>query len=492
MKYSLLIIDDESQRNSAYRELLSDEFDLEIQNDIVSQDLQNAINDSKVDCIILDMVLSKAPNPDKEHFDMVMDMIGSKKPVVLISRSFNKIASWISNQRERPNIIAFIGWDELYTETYQIKDVSTAASFRLRIKLALNKYFHRSNSEKEPNSSIVLVHFSDFQFGDPNYAPDAKLLNDRILAIKLIQDYKLKIDFIIASGDIAYTGLPSEFEKGYEWLYDFAVLVLPQNFKNIGERILLCPGNHDVNLSLNAADYFTYNFRASSTTPTPDTFLKKRESPINDHTQFGLLPFTQFAYRLTGDINWIENPYGNCFINDRFIGWGIRFIHINTVMELGYLTPKQISVIADKVKNLAKSSRPVQDHLFTLIIAHNGPEDMGYIFGSDVPQAAGDLFGLINAVGGDLYLHGHRHKTERLRTISYEGKFTTKMRYGMSGTISLNQGLQPSDSRRSFSVIELFRKDSIVTNYEVKIFEIEGQDFHEATHKKSEVDLTKQ
>src|SRR5688500_5721392 len=98
MTYKLVIIDDESQRNETYQRIFDNGFEIEIQNDISSEFLQNAIIDPKLDGIVLDMVLSKSNNPDKESFERVMEMIGNKKPVILVSRSFNTIASWLNNQ----------------------------------------------------------------------------------------------------------------------------------------------------------------------------------------------------------------------------------------------------------------------------------------------------------------------------------------------------------------------------------------------------------
>ena len=485
MKYKILIIDDESQRNNSYNDWLSKDFEIEIQNDIVSKDLHNAINDPKIDCIFLDMVLSKSPGLDKESFESIVDMIGKKKPIILISRYFNRIASWIKAQAEKTNIIFIIGWDEIYNDS-SVRDENIAKNFITRIKLELNRYYHRSNSEKAPDSSIFLLHISDLQFGDPDYTPDAKILNERIIAQYLVQEFKKTIDFIVVSGDVAYSGLPSEFDVGYNWLSSIAKLLFPESFNNPKERILLVPGNHDVNLSLNAADYFNYDFKKQKAATADLMYLSRRTDPIEDHKRFGLLPFTQFAYKLTGDLNWIDNPFGDCFINDQFLGWGIRFIHVNTVMELGYLDPDKISIVGERIKDLVNKTAPVSEKIFSIIIAHNGPEDFGYALSSSPSQSASDLFALINGLGGRLYLHGHRHKPEKLRKVDYEGNFTSSILYSEAGTISLNKNLQANDSRRSFSVIELRRKGDVVVGIISNIFEIEGQKINEVPHKKSE------
>lgn len=64
-------------------------------------------------------------------------------------------------------------------------------------------------------------------------------------------------------------------------------------------------------------------------------------------------PFCDFAYNITKDSRWISKANNLCWINDRFINWGIRIINLNTVSELNYASPSLFKINEISLKNLA-------------------------------------------------------------------------------------------------------------------------------------------
>lgn len=490
MRYKLLVIDDElNDRKSAYEKTFSAQFDLSFCEHHDLETLNKGLNDPEIDCIMLDMVLSgKVGVPNKDVFDTLLEVIGRKKPIILTSRYFDKVASWVNLNRTNLNdVIYFFGWNEIYNSSLEEINDSILSSLFLRVKKSLNDYFNHTNSIKNDNENITILHLADMQFGDPNFSGDSDTLSELIIANHLVNVAKKKIDFIAITGDVTYSGTPSEFSKASKWIESLCKSIFPEEFRNLSERILLVPGNHDVNLSLNAADYYEYDFRKRKENSNDnELFLKRRNPEISDHNQFRLIPFCEFAYGITKENVWIDRPHELCFANDKFIRWGIRFIHLNTVMELDYLNPSKFSIKEDVLNEFGRRIPKRREDIFTIYLAHNSPHDLGYVMSSDQNRSVGSLFGLINAIGGNLFLHGHRHKVERLYDIPYEGNITSKLKYSQTGTISLTSKVRGgSDSRRGFSTIEIERENGKIIGFTQQVFELEEQSIAEVTRKKT-------
>lgn len=97
---------------------------------------------------------------------------------------------------------------------------------------------------------MLLLHIADIHFTHPICLTQND--PDRPYRTRLVQDARAEVrrlgqavDAILVGGDIAYKGAPEEYEAALAWLLELAKAVgCP-----IG-RILVVPGNHDVNRSL--------------------------------------------------------------------------------------------------------------------------------------------------------------------------------------------------------------------------------------------------
>lgn len=110
-------------------------------------------------------------------------------------------------------------------------------------------------------NSITILHLSDIQFGvNHRFGLTAASLDgkwDTLLErLKLDlgemkKDYSLQPDLVVMTGDLAEWGKKTEFEQVFEFVVQLA------EFLNIGrERIVLVPGNHDINRDL-CSSYFS-------------------------------------------------------------------------------------------------------------------------------------------------------------------------------------------------------------------------------------------
>lgn len=476
--YKILIIDDDwSERKISYEYLFnkSEGFDLAFLENIKDMPL---IDDPTIDAIVLDLYLNYGKEETERskvenYLREVLKYIKNKKPVILVSRKFSELASWVNIPKDYGvAVIDYFGWPEIFTASGKIKDKSLKDTTLLRINNSLNKYFGLTNSKKGSDENISILLLSDLQFGDPKFSDDT-LLSEFYLS-NYLGNEEIFPDFIFILGDISYTGEPSQFKLASEWIESFCKRVFPHDFEAYYERVYIVPGNHDVNLTLSTADYYKFDFKGYES----KEYLKKRDRTLSENKTFGLYPFCDFAYKMTKDDRWISKTNNLCWSNDRFINWGLRFIILNSVSELSYDTPKLFEVNEESLKNLSKEIDNFPKDLFTILLAHNGPDDLGYQMGLNSDKRVKSLFSIINTVGGNLFIHGHRHSPSDKYKRPYQGEFTDNIEYILTGTLNINVA-RKHDSLRSFSVLELERENYKVIDSNIRIFEIQEQGIRE-------------
>lgn len=476
MKYNLLVIDDEIEiRKEVYEKILLPEyFELKFIERFDIATIENLIDGSNIHGIIIDLYLENwQKGNEKELFLQFLDYIGHKKPIILVSRLFQKIASWVQGSSPESNdVILMFGWEEICDEKGDVKSEAIPQLISSKIIHSLKGYYQRTNSLKGPDEKLTALIISDLQFGDPKFSAEISIAAPQ-LGSELTGKFSIKPDFLILAGDIGQTGLPSQFAQASNWIRTLCKYIFPESFTNYYERILIVAGNHDINLTLSASDYYEYDFEhlPDKNTPEKFTYLKYRDKPINEHYNYGLIPFCEFAYNLTKNSDWIHQRNNLCWKNDKFLDWGIRFIHLNSVSELNYKTPKKVSLKQENIGELIESIKlPDNSNLMTVVLSHNGPEDFGYVRGEENTPQCVDLFTLINTIKAKLLISGHRHKPSLGYGADYEGDYTSDMKYIMCGTLSLKD-LAP-DTLRSFSVVEFDRSNGNVVGAKHKIFEL--------------------
>jgi Icc-related predicted phosphoesterase/predicted hydrocarbon binding protein len=98
------------------------------------------------------------------------------------------------------------------------------------------------------SNSVNILHLSDLHFGIESIMPSGAF-KERMLSLeglaKSLLRRKQKPNALVITGDIAYRGLICEFDEAERWLCGFInELNIPRN------RIVICPGNHDINRSM--------------------------------------------------------------------------------------------------------------------------------------------------------------------------------------------------------------------------------------------------
>lgn len=470
MKYKILVIDDEHERRKPFYEaVLGDVATLEY---LSGPEEIHLLGNRNVHGYIVDMVLDwshsgLADEQNKKIFDLVIEAIGGRGPIILVSSQWQDVAAWLNDIAIRGVTIAhYFSWSEFEISRGEIsKNDPKLLPNRLKILEEIRKYHQHTPRYKEEGEKVVLLHISDPQFGDPEH-DGVTFLSDQIISGYLIRQ-EITPDLLVVTGDLAYSGKPSEFDLAQAWLLQLAEGIF--DFEGFQERILIVPGNHDVNLALSAVDNYSYKFDHNGS-----NFLNLLDFPLNEHRKYGLYPFREFAFQTTGDPRWMDHTNDLCWVNDRFLSWGIRIFQLNSVSNLDYLQPSHVEISKDSIARLGKVPDAGSD-IFYIHLVHHSPEDFGYKTGLDSRPPWINFSAFFERLNrnNSLVLHGHRHVNLPKYRLAERGALG-KIDFLMAATTSLSPKSRKSDSLRGFNIIELQRKEGRIVDSQVRSFEFRG------------------
>jgi UDP-2,3-diacylglucosamine pyrophosphatase LpxH len=482
IKYKLLVIDDEvSERVKIYNDVLGASGNLVLEFISNIDEVEKIINNTNVDGYIVDVVL------DNWHINLkdVLDRIGNKGPIILVSnrwKEFNNIesANILNNTIDSP-VIHFLAWSEFYDErSGGIAHADVVKTTNIKIYNELNKYHKRSNLKIGPSDPINILHISDTQFGDKNTDAGAFLLESAIG--NFLRKNHIELHFLIITGDIAFSGKPSEYEVALDWFKSFLNELWPD--EDMRERLILVPGNHDVNLTFCAADKYKYEFKSKNLVE-----LEGEANPKHDHQKFGLAPFMEFAYELTGDKNWLGYKNNLCWLSDRFLRLGLRFYHLNSVAEMDSEQPQKSSLIKSAMDRMTKQSKIYIDEgkqIFNILISHHGKSSVdlnGY-------ENWDEIKNFLEVNNADLLIHGHGHEWKGY-TLQ-EGENIYNMLNVMAPSTHAGGKIRPENERRGFNLIQLKRRNHEVTCVHAQPYEMKGAVIAERHCPKTDWKVSKQ
>ena len=468
-KYRILVADDEPKlHGQGYEHLLNtpndeDGFDWELagtKDQFINADF------SQYDAVILDINLDKW---DYMPLAKAVETIGSKVPIVFAS------GRWHENQTIRmirevlasakdAKFAQILILDDLYQDTANLHIRAVREQLRLAIARS-NRYSELAVEDDEP---IHILHLSDPQYGDPDTDGWTGLTEEQLS--NFIFKICPNLHFIAITGDITYQGLPSEFEIAHERISKLLGWTLPVTATH--ERLLLVPGNHDVNLRLAAADFINYDFNSNR------PVVQHNGPGTTEQRSFALEPFCRFAWKLTRDPRWLEAK-DLCWVNDSFRHIGLRFIILNTVSELDCTNPERATLPVQTLRDLL-SPPSENNQLFTITLAHHGPKSTSDEVSID---NWGDVGNFLNIAGVRVFLHGHGHerRVDRLKWNGTPagpaaGQLTAQefVRV-MAPTSHLNSQRRPEGGARGFNLVTLNRSSRQVQSVTIQTFTLENQ-----------------
>ncbi|GHV45851.1 hypothetical protein AGMMS49546_32700 [Spirochaetia bacterium] len=156
----------------------------------------------------------------------------------------------------------------------------------------------------------------------------------------------------------------------------------------------------------------------------------------------------------------IDNLNSVC---DYFIRWGIRIININTVDKISPNNTNGIGVnenaLMKIIKRCSEGYKPT--NLFTILLSHHGPKDLGYDGQTDLPWATMKNF--LEETGVKLWLSGHRHQLNKSEIEVGDEDNPIKIYHACTGSLRLSTKALPEKGKRGFNRIELIRTTGKVT-----------------------------
>ena len=180
-------------------------------------------------------------------------------PVVLVSAKWNELQTHqrISEALSEAKHVDFIG--TLYLN-FLGSDGSEhfAASMRSQLQLAIARFRHRGLLGLGDSDPIRILHLSDPQYADPGQDQLA-FIAEREIPRFILGDLQVPVHFVAITGDITFSGSPAQFELAKKGIQKLLEAFLPSR-DDWRERVLVVPGNHDVDLRVAAANHVRYDF----------------------------------------------------------------------------------------------------------------------------------------------------------------------------------------------------------------------------------------
>ena len=482
MAYKLMVIDDaRDRREKHYRKVFSGT-EFEILYIWTKRDLEQ-YRDTPVDGYVLDVFLDKGDWASTNAADLLRNVIQyapRPAPVFLVSQLWGdeRILSILKQAGESSaKVVQYLAWSEfqqaaLDSDIVELVDAARARMDALRNKLLfeLDRWHGRSGFRPNPNDIIRILLLADVQFGDPDTDPSAPFA-EHLIARALRKDGAIP-DLIAIAGDVSHSGRPDQFALAEE---RFALDLIGQlwgsnNVDNYRDRIVLVPGNHDVNLRFSACDKrkFSVKNKTFEDDVTPMAWNSKTFYPYLYHHDYAMEPFRRFARRLTKDRNWEDSP-NLSWVDRRFLHCGLRFFVLNSVGKLDAENPDIACLNEDTLREISRSlGDDDPEAIFSIALSHHGlrpegaPDSEKAI--NDWHSVACDFFSMHRI---RIWLYGHYHKFNARALNS--APFDNAPLWLLQAPTS-----RIGETTRGFCVLELHRQDGKVADAIVKHYVLEN------------------
>lgn len=286
-------------------------------------------------------------------------------------------------------------------------------------------------------TQLSILHLSDVHFGHPDADNEQERLLDGIH--KALEEYSIKSDLIVFTGDLAQKALPSEFQNGEDWLRKIQ--------KVTGGKIIVCPGNHDISRPLADENMLRLAY------PNEDSFARSKGQIYKSHSH--IKPFIDwYKEAYNSDQVFIEAWKDQIFASSSKLdinGVPIHIAALNTAAlscddnDEGKLCI-DIAALNSSLSN-ADSARE-----FVIAIGHHPIDSWLTDWNS---EKVNNILGQEN--GPHIYMHGHVHDQETRSSYKSDGSGITCFTAGAA--------YQGSKWPQSFSLLSIdFARREITTN----------------------------
>lgn len=472
----MIIDDSKAERESIYKHIIStQEFDpLFVWTKSDFEKHQAA--ETPVDGYIIDVFLDQGDWGDMNAAQLIKETIQDAPrpaPIFLVSRFWGdtKILNVLKLTGEsKAQIVQYLSWSEFEDASKKTKNSKIKLdALQNKIIFELNRWHGRSGFKPDPNETIKILLLADLQYGDPATDPEANFVEH--LIVNALKRDTLVPHLILNAGDISFSGSPKEYELAKERLTDDLMKLLwgNSNIRRFRDRLVIVPGNHDVNLRFSACDKYNYNLKDKKLSISETPIEKRNAGSEYDHHKYSFEPFRRFAEKLTGDRNFLSSS-NLSWVDRRFLHCGIRFFILNTAVEIDSENPSSACLSDSAMRQIGRSlGKNDRNEIFTIAVSHHGlrpegkpSEDYNEI--EDWMTVGRDNF---NMHGVQMWIFGHYHE---YYCQSFNGEPFNQNPLWM---IQVPTG-RIGHSTRGFCVLELHRNNGKVNDALLHRYSIEN------------------
>ena len=472
-----MIVDDDTSRKSSYQIVFDDQY-FELFFVQTPDELQRISQDTPVDAYVIDAILDTGPWSNIYDASNLIEKRyltpPRPTPVFFISRDWsntNALKVLNQNLRHVPNMetLRCFAWQEL-DEASQDTPTGHAKLVSLREKIRSDLALWHEHStldiplEEQPNKTIKILLISDLQYTDP-HTSDAAYFDELSIGTVLHRDGLIP-HLIAITGDIGYTGEPNDYHLAKQKLEDLmAHMWQAPNLDIWRDRLIIVPGNHDVNLRMSACSQYKWK-REEKEWESRSAAGNRASSTIFNYQNYALEPFRQFAKDITGSRHW-DSYQTKCRVDRRFEALGLRFYLFNTVEKTTPDNPKYYALSPENLQAITRElgSRDKPENFFSLALSHQGP----------IPHKnGGENINNWDDVGKGFFINqqiklwffGHQHRTALPQSDDLDCE--NRLYRVEAPTLKI----KTVEDLRGFSVIELEREKNKVVEARVHQYTI--------------------
>jgi len=447
-----LLIDDIAERQEKYCQFF-DFLEIEYLRDKPHLDL---INLSEYSGFILDVLYSEPAYKDIT-FDYVVDKLPPGKPVYIISADWQKVMLEKKNEKisqllRNGQILAILSWKNIETEL--ANNSTSSKDFAQTSWIVYNDLCDDKIADDE---SLLVLQISDLEFGNPEQNPFIKVaredfLNDIREDMNQLGNKKY-IDFLVICGDITFNGSKEQFDKAKDWLSVFTGELIREGGDK-RKRILMVPGNHDINLSSLLGNYRSILFNKDK-----KKFVIDDNDPVNSlYTHIGFNNYAHFLHDITLENSMLLDP-GKPVICRRFENIGVNFILLNSINFTGDMQ-HSYKMDDEYISGILKEARNMGPDVCNIVVSHVAPEKINA--GDPTSTATNRVIkSLISAIKPKLWLFGHDHDGILIddRRLGDGDEKTCLVR---ARALMLKSGGVCDDATSGYTLLNLIRRGSKV------------------------------
>lgn len=261
---------------------------------------------------------------------------------------------------------------------------------------------HLHYTASEPDAALRILHLADWRITN---AQEARQYRAQLEA-DLVQELNVsRLDYIVIAGDVTVHATPEEYQAAFELLDG-----LVKHFGLDGRRVIVAPGNHDVNWDLAEAAYPFVPHRRLPATPATGQYIPAGEAGVllRDEALYArrFAHFNQYFYRKVSGGLAYPPDYAAQGIVQRFPEDQLLFLTLNSAWEVDHHYTRRAGLHLDALQNALAEVRANGDDAWLKVAVwhHALTED----------RENGDRLQMLAAHGFQLCLHGHVHEADGL------------------------------------------------------------------------------